>query len=248
MAFGGDIQFESSIVKIEGSTLHHNQAIGGSNNWAFSNLVKVGGADGGDIFASGLFAGGGLELTSGTKIHHSSAIGGSNNLAANLGSDPVRSVNDAQGGALYAQVTTVTITDSTLEYNQARGGTKAIVGNALSNGGNAQGGGLYLIYSTTMISNSTISNNQAIGGDATSARGNGGNGQGGGIFNDANSTLTLAGTSVTENSAIGGHGSGGGTDGEGKGGGVYNLGTFNYDLTDTIKMNHASTSNDDIFT
>ena len=38
------------------------------------------------------------------------------------------------------------------------------------------------------------------------------------------------------------------SDGQGIGGGVYNLGTFTFDVTTVIAHNHASTSNDDIFT
>ena len=32
------------------------------------------------------------------------------------------------------------------------------------------------------------------------------------------------------------------------GGGVYNLGTFTFDVFTVIRKNHASTSNDDLFT
>jgi hypothetical protein len=40
-----------------------------------------------------------------------------------------------------------------------------------------------------------------------------------------------------------------GSDGQGLGGGVYVLsgGVFNFDITDVVKKNHASTSNDDIY-
>ena len=39
----------------------------------------------------------------------------------------------------------------------------------------------------------------------------------------------------------------GGSDGQGVGGGVYKLGSFSFVVTTVIKKNHASTSNDDLF-
>ena len=68
----------------------------------------------------------------------------------------------------------------------------------------------------------------------------GGAGLGGGAYNDASSTLTLYSSKVTKNHADGS---------PGKGGGVYNAlgGTFNFDVFTSIKDNHASTSNDNVF-
>ena len=61
------------------------------------------------------------------------------------------------------------------------------------------------------------------------------------------SSVTLTGTAIENNDALGSPTCGGGTSGQGIGGGVYNLGTFTYDSTSVIKKNHASTSNNDIF-
>jgi hypothetical protein len=66
------------------------------------------------------------------------------------------------------------------------------------------------------------------------------------LFADTGTTLTLSASQVTLNQALGGHG-GGGSDGQGIGGGVYSLGTFSFDPATSIRHNHASTSNDDIF-
>jgi hypothetical protein len=78
--------------------------------------------------------------------------------------------------------------------------------------------------------------------------GSGGNGLGGGLYNDAGATLTVSVSTIKRNSADGGAAGAGGSDGQGVGGGVYNLGTFNVDTFTVIKDNHASTSNNNIFT
>jgi hypothetical protein len=88
--------------------------------------------------------------------------------------------------------------------------------------------------------------NEAEGG-AGAAGGTGGDGLGGGIFNGgalgpfSASRLALTGCLVSLNEA---EGAGAGS---GIGGGVYNLGTFSFDAATIIALNHASTSNDNIF-
>ena len=119
-------------------------------------------------------------------------------------------------------------------------------------GGTGEGGGLLTTFGVTAtLSNTNLMRNLAVGG-AGAAGGNGGAGLGGGLFNDGPSpfgtpSLTLLGCTVLFNEADGGAGEGG-SDGQGIGGGVYNLGTFVYDLATVIAHNHASTSNDNIFT
>jgi hypothetical protein len=93
--------------------------------------------------------------------------------------------------------------------------------------------------------------NQATGG-AGAAGGSGGSGLGGGIFNGGPSPfgtpdLTLLGCVVALNRADGGAAGAGGSTGAGIGGGVFNLGTFTSDPATVIALNHASTSDDDIF-
>jgi hypothetical protein len=92
----------------------------------------------------------------------------------------------------------------------------------------------------------------AVGGNG-GLGGNGGNGFGGGVFVGATvgtitPSLAVTGSTITNNHAMGGAGKGGGAFGLGVGGGVYNLGTFTFDALTDIEGNHASTSNDDIFT
>jgi hypothetical protein len=64
----------------------------------------------------------------------------------------------------------------------------------------------------------------------------------------ATCSATVINSSVTNNSADGGKkGGGGGTnDGQGIGGGEYNHSSLT-NILSSIKKNHASTSNDDIF-
>jgi hypothetical protein len=84
--------------------------------------------------------------------------------------------------------------------------------------------------------------NVALGGNGAT----GGNGFGGAIYVGGGATLSASHSSITDNLAQGGQGSSDASDGQGIGGGVYSLWTFDSVLT-TIKKNHASTSDDDIF-
>jgi hypothetical protein len=94
--------------------------------------------------------------------------------------------------------------------------------------------------------------NEAVGGQG-GAGGNGGNGLGGGVYTQSSplgiASLTLARSVIVANEANGGLGGTGGSDGQGIGGGVYigALGTFEFDVFTIIAHNHASTSDDNIF-
>lgn len=154
------------------------------------------------------------------------------------------------GGGLRVTLTDWNLSDSVFLGNRATGGVGGDVGSGGSlggNGGAGQGGALVsLNKSIGTISDSLFLLNAATGG-AGGAGGNGGNGQGGGLYNDAASSLALLGSAIVENSATGGAAGAGGSDGQGVGGGVYNLGAFSFDVFTIIKKNHASTSNDDLF-
>ena len=140
---------------------------------------------------------------------------------------------------LPPDLSSLTLSGSTFDHNQAIGGASDTGANA----GDGWGGGLSVLAGTASVSDSTFDKNLALGGDG----GVGGNGFGGGLFVGTDASVSLTGSTITKNHANGGSGSGGGSDGEGIGGGVYSLGTFTFDATTTIKKNHASTSNDDIF-
>ena len=93
--------------------------------------------------------------------------------------------------------------------------------------------------------------NRAVGG-AGAAGGDGGSGQGaifnGGPFPPVSAPdLTLHGCLVALNEADGGAAGAGGSAGAGIGGGVFNAGMFSADAATVIALNHASTSNDDVF-
>lgn len=97
------------------------------------------------------------------------------------------------------------------------------------------------------VTDSTLEQNTAQGGNGHGA-GNGGAGQGGGLAIQSGSSGTLAASTITQNHAVGGAGGSHGHNGSGVGGGVNALGTFAFDAATVIDQNHASTSNNDVFT
>jgi hypothetical protein len=162
---------------------------------------------------------------------------------------------NGQGGGIRALLGTINVSHSLLSGNQALGGKGGAAGagsSAGGNGGNGQGGGLLTAFGVSAVfSDTALFLNQATGG-AGAAGGNGGNGLGGGIFNGGPSPfgtpdLSLLDCLVALNQADAGAAGAGGSAGQGVGGGVYNLGTLSFDLATVIALNHASTSNNDIF-
>lgn len=130
-------------------------------------------------------------------------------------------VGDALGGGIAHAGGSAAITASAISGNLAQGGV----------GGNGEGGGIAnLLSAHTTVTGGTINLNAADGGA-------GGAGLGGGVFNDATSTLVLDDALVILNQAIGA---------PGIGGGVYTVGTFSDNASTVIKLNHASTSGNDI--
>lgn len=213
-----------STITLRDSTVAHNQAVGG-----------IGGATLGGGVANVL---GGVVHISGSTLTHNRAQGSDGDTAGDGG--------NGFGGGLYNEAasthplnlgapTVLTVRDSRLAYNVARGGDGAAGGDGL--GGGLWNGGNASIFDTD------ISHNRAIGGDGA----NGGNGYGGGAFNEAAGSLRLDGCTVTENHANGGETGEAGSEGEGVGGGVYNLWLFDFDEFTLIFENHASTSHDDVF-
>ena len=176
---------------------------------------------------------GGTTSVSGSRLDHGQARGGKGNSAsgppgaafAGLGAGGgifnwLGNYNSSSFGMLL-NPSVVTVTNSTLDHNQAQGG----------GGGNGLGGGIAnLLSATTTVDSSCLTHNHANGDG-------GGAGLGGGAYNDATSSLTLTTSSVTGNHANGK---------PGIGGGIYNLGTFTFDAFTVIAFNHASTSGDNI--
>jgi len=166
--------------------------------------------------------GAGLDCNHATGGHHNTA-GGTGTVFAGVGTGGgiFNALGNYNSGYGLTNASAVTVSNSTLQHNQAQGGI----------GGNGDGGGIAnVLDATTTVASSTIFQNQANGGW-------GGAGLGGGAYDDATSSLALADCSVTQNQANGF---------PGIGGGIYTLGTFGYDATTVIKDNHASTSGDNI--
>jgi hypothetical protein len=137
---------------------------------------------------------GSATIVSGSQLDHNQTRGGRGNQASGAGAfvagvgagggifDYLGDFNSSGNGQLNASV--VTVTNSTLDQNQAQGG-----------GGNGLGGGIAnLLSAATTLDSSYLTNNLAIG---TS-----GAGLGGGAYNDVTSTLNLTNkSSVTGNHA-----------------------------------------------
>lgn len=123
-------------------------------------------------------------------------------------------------GVLYSFPSSATITDSTLNHNQAVGGSGAASG--VAGDGDAVGGAIavgieqffpYTDGSTLTMSGSTLDHNSATGGS-------GGDALGGAIAVIAGSTADISGSQIDHNRATGGAGA------NGLGGGIYNAGTL----------------------
>jgi hypothetical protein len=226
--FGGAGSFVGSTsLTVSGTTFTHNTSQGGDDN---SGTATVAGLVGVGVGAGIMNALGGSASITGSELDHNQATGGHHNSASGSGAvfvglgagggilNYLGSYNSSGYGPFDASV--VSVSNSTIDHNQAQGG-----------GGNGAGGGLAnLLSATTTVNSTALTNNQANG-DGSGA------GLGGGAFNDATSRLTLTAASVTQNHANGS---------PGIGGGIYTLGTFSEDASTVITDNHASTSDDNI--
>jgi hypothetical protein len=248
--FGGGIENNFfGVLNIADSSIASNVAQGG--------VMATGpGGDG---------VGGGISSSPSSTLNMTRSIVANNRAIAGQGGPGVNSLlTSALGGfafgggievsnASFGGPSTATITDSQIIGNTAIGGA----GGTGNNGGNGYGGGLGVGFVTLVgvnpdgaqltLINSIVANNQAVGGTGGKG-GDGGDGLGGGLCVTATCTATVMNSSVTNNSADGGKkGAGGGTsDGQGIGGGEYNQGSLT-NILSSIKKNHASTSDDDIF-
>ena len=231
---GGSIS-NGGELSVTGSIFTANQAIGGNDNTGSPDEEGGGGLGVGGAISSRRLRRAQSLVVTGSLFAGNVARGGS----GNEGDRP----NIGAGGAISVLGGSGNIRNCTLDHNLALGGQGA----AGSSGGDGLGGGIANFFvgePTLTVTRTTVDHNKAQGGDG----GAGGNGYGGGLYNDALSTLTLTDATVQFNFAIGGAGSGG-SDGDGIGGGVwaYSTETFSFDGNTAIKKNHASTSDDNIF-
>jgi len=233
---GGFINLGDGTAIVSDCTFDHNEVLGGDNNVGGTSLAGgvgafiVGWGQGGAITNEGWNRGGGTSLTvSRLTLTHNEAIGGEGNSG-----NPLAGAGIGGGINAWWSASSVTISDSLFAHNKASGGS----------GANGQGGAVSAVIGAVVQASGTIiEKNLALGGD--NSDGAGGNGFGGGVYVDAASSVALQTTAVTGNHAN----AGGGTtiDGVGIGGGVYSLGTFSVDDPASIRHNHASTSDDDIY-
>jgi hypothetical protein len=243
--FGGGIENNFfGVLNIADSSIENNLAQGGA-------MATGPGGDG---------VGGGISNSPSSTMNMTSCIVANNSAIAGHGGPGVNSLLvSALGGFAFgggietSNSSTATITDSQIIGNSAVGGA----GGTGNNGGNGYGGGVGVGFVTLVgvnpdggqltLINSVVANNQALGGKGGKG-GDGGDGLGGGVCVTATCHATVINSSVTNNSADGGEEGAGGkaSDGHGIGGGEYNTGSITNVLS-TIKKNHASTSNNDIF-
>jgi hypothetical protein len=247
---GGIVNNVFAVLNISDSFIGNNVAQGGAT-------ATGPGGDG---------VGGGISNSPSATLNMTRCIVANNRAIAGQGGPGANSLLvNALGGfgfgggieisnSSFGRPTTATITNSQIIGNSAIGGA----GGTGNDGGNGYGGGLGVGFVTLVgvnpdgaqltLINSTVASNQALGGKGGKG-GDGGDGLGGGLCVTATCRATVLSSSVTSNSAAGGKkGAGGGTsDGQGIGGGEYNQGTLT-NILSAIKKNHASTSDDDIFT
>jgi hypothetical protein len=223
----GGVDIGPNTLTVDNCTLKENIARGGANNSGTATLAGFVGSGIGAGIAN--YLGSSAQVTS-TTVSSNHALGGTGNsgggggaVFCNLGSgggifNSLGNFNSSGYGQLIASA--VTITNSTLDHNQAVGG-----------GGTGAGGGIAnFVSATTTVDTSALTNNQANGDG-------GGAALGGGAYNDATSSLKLTASQVTKNHANGA---------PGIGGGIFTLGGFSFDIATVIADNHASTSNDNI--
>jgi hypothetical protein len=227
---GAAIYINNATVTVANSTFTGNQALGGSNNT-------------GDNANLGLGAGGGIFnadrailFLSGSTFTGNQALGGSNNVSTSTGN--LVSPGSSYGGGLY-NIGLATVTDSTFEDNEARGGSGNRGGGAsFQNMGTAAGGAISIEATNTsstrvslVLSDVTLRHNRAIGGDGNTA---GtftaatflGTAWGGGLECDdlgfgrppGGSTTTISNSLITDNQAVGGQGAAGEGGADGLGG------------------------------
>jgi predicted outer membrane repeat protein len=187
VGFGGAIYLDgTSIASISGTRFQNNKAFGGASDFALSATGAS--ARGGAIFcrnSATTFA------ISGTVFLSNVAAAGNGVLAQNSAS--------ALGGAILLEGCKATITESTLEKNQAVAGNNASINSILD--GISFGGALYIRPGTTAgaeivsLSGTTFSGNLVVAGEQSSITD--GQGVGGAIFLESNSSFSSKITSLT---------------------------------------------------
>jgi hypothetical protein len=232
---GGAI-FNDASLTVLNCTFTGNQAIAGNGGNGGSGTTTV-------LVDLGL--GGGIQngagrslLVSSSTFTDNQAVGGSN---ATAGTNDLAYVGDGSGGAIRS-VGTATITDTTFEHNQSRGGNGNMGGSSgpcgISIGGAITNSSFSGMPNNLIARNLTLRDNLTMGGNGNTARPLTlgvevpGTAEGGAIINlYSQATATLSDSTIADNQAIGGAGADGGNGGDGRGGGIANYGGGSLTLT-----------------
>lgn len=171
-------------VIVTGSTISDNAAgLGGPGGPGTPNAGSAGGGgSGGGIYAEGTINLTGVIITGNSA--GSGAAGQGNSLAGSAG----------QGGGVFTDLATLTVSNSSFRGNRAGAGGSAVTWFAEAGG---PGGGLTSRRSTASLSNTTISGNSSgDGGDGGPSGSQGGSGGGVAVFNGSASLLN---TTIADN-------------------------------------------------
>jgi hypothetical protein len=237
-----------------GAILSNNNSNITLDNVIIENCTASGGvgavaAPGFNAFGGAVYTAGSLTLQNGTIIEKDSAIGGNGGVVNIYQQGQAGGM--AQGGGIYGAAgssTSITVLNSFVQSNVARGGTGSAGGSKTGQpglaggaGGAGQGGGIYAAGGLMNLNGATIGG--AIPGDANVAEGGaggfgglgtgtsvvggpggaGGVGQGGGLY-VSNVSLAIAASTISTDLALGGKGRSGGSGGTAGLGGVGGIG------------------------
>jgi hypothetical protein len=210
---GGGIANLGGSVTIQGSKITHNSAAGGAGATGYSGGTAAGG---------GIFNGDTLTITNST-ISGNTATGGRAGPAGNYipyssrtMTGPVNATaggfgGNAYGGGIANSGGTVTVQQSVISGNSARGAAGAPGGRA-SVGLNG--------YAMVVNAGGVFGPSDGTNGGNGYAGGGGGNAVGGGIGGNGSGTVTLTQSTVSGNTATSGRGANGSSGGKGGNGGA----------------------------
>ena len=165
--YGGNL-YGPNTLTVSNSTFTQNDAQGGDNDTGTGSVAGLVGTGAGAGIAN--YAGGTASV-SGSDLDQNQAIGGHDNTAGGTGTvfagvgaggGIFNSLGNYNSGYGLFNTSAVTVSNSTLQHNQAQGG-----------GGNGEGGAIASVFAGTTIAvtGSTITDNQALGTTGPSAFG-----------------------------------------------------------------------------
>ena len=272
-AAGGGIFLSAGTLNLTGSKVSGNNVTGGNGGTGFvAQCSGFGGqtcnGQSGKGGIGGAATGGGLYVASGSVALSTSTVGGNVATAGTGGTgggyfgpstDGCCKAGgagaNAQGAGLFLRTGSLTLSQTTISGNSAKGGAGSFGGGGNTNGGPgaggaSQGGGLYVTSGNGSAKvntlNSTFANNIALSGPGTSGRNvgfsNGGNANGGSMYLGAGNNISLKGVTVAYNQALAAQQSAG-LAGTSSGGGIANSGAGLFINTAIVANNTQKSSN-----